>query len=131
MKLKLIRTEEDYDVAIKELERLIDLRPVPGTCEANQLEVLSILIGKYEKQNFSFDVPDPISAIKFVMEQRNLKRNDLIPYLGSRTRVSEVLSGKRELSKAMMRKLNKGLGIPVEVFLQEPKTWRRSEEENH
>ena len=120
MELKVIKTEEDYDAAINELEQLIDLHPATGTSEASQLEVLSILIEKYETQNFSFDIPDPISAIKFVMDQRNLKRDDLIPYLGSRSRVSEVLSGKRELSKKMMRELHKELGIPAKILLQEP-----------
>jgi len=120
VELKVIKTEENYDAAINELERLIDLHPVPGSSEADQLEVLSILIGEYEEQNFSFDIPDPVSAIEFVMDQRNLKRDDLIPYLGSRARVSEILSGKRELSKNMMRKLHNELGIPAEILLQEP-----------
>jgi len=119
MEFKVINTEEDYDTAINELERLIDLHPEPGSIEADQLDVLSILVEKYEEKNFAFDLPDTISAIKFVMDQRNLTRDDLVPYLGSRSRVSEILSGKRELSKKMMRTLHKELGIPAEILLQE------------
>jgi HTH-type transcriptional regulator/antitoxin HigA len=119
MELKVIKTEEDYDAAINELRRLIDLHPASGTAEADRLDVLSILVEKYEEKNFVFDLPDPVSAIKFVMDQRNLTRDDLVPYLGSRSRVSEVLSGKRELSKKMMRTLHKELGIPAEILLQE------------
>ncbi len=120
MELKVIKTEEDYDAAISELKRLFDLHPALGTTEADRLDVLSILVENYDEKNFTFDLPDPISAIKFVMDQRNLTRDDLIPYLGSRSRVSEILSGKRELSKKMMRVLHNELGIPAEILLQEP-----------
>ena len=121
MGLKVIKSEADYDQALRELERLITLHPKLGSKESNQLEILSLLIENYENEHFHFDLPDPISAIKFVMEQRDLRQVDLVPYIGSRPKVSEILSGKRQLSLSMMRKLNEGLGIPAEVLLRKPK----------
>ncbi|TKJ42467.1 plasmid stabilization protein [candidate division LCP-89 bacterium B3_LCP] len=119
MSLKVIKTQNDYDEALREIEEFIILDPVPGTEEANRLEVLSVLIKAYEDEHFHFDLPDPISAIKFVMEQRGLKRSDLVPFIGSPSKVSEILSGKRQLSLSMMRRLNEGLNIPAEVLMKE------------
>ena len=120
MSLKVIKTQTDYDDALREIEKLIDLDPELGTKEADRLEVLSLLIKAYENEQFHFDLPDPISAIKFVMEQRGLKQADLVPFIGSRPKVSEILSGKRQLSLPMMRRLHKGLNIPAEILLREP-----------
>lgn len=118
MKLKVIRTETEYEQALARLEELMDA--VPGSPEEEELEVLAILVEKYEEEHFPIDLPDPIEAIQFRMEQQNLTRKDLIPYLGSQSKVSEVLNRKRPLSLAMIRALHDGLGIPAEVLLQEP-----------
>ena len=88
--------------------------------EENQLEVLSVLIEKYEDEHYPIEMPDPISAIKFRMEQQGLKQKDLVPFIGSQPKVSAVLNGKRELSKEMIRKLHDGLGIPLEVLMNRP-----------
>ncbi len=115
MDIKIIKTEDDYELALQEIDRLMDAEP--GSPEENRLEVLALLVEIYEEEHFPIDLPDPISAIKFRMEQAGLKQKDLIPYIGSQSRVSEVLNGKRELSKEMIRKLHEGLGIPLEVLL--------------
>lgn len=118
MDIKVIKTEEDYQRALTEIESLMDAQP--GSAEENRLEVLSILVEKYEEINFPVDLPDPVSAIKFRMEQQGLKQKDLVPYIGSQPKVSAVLNGKRELSKDMIRKLHDGLGIPLEVLMNKP-----------
>lgn len=115
---KLIKTEADYKLALKRVDDIFDAKP--GTPEGDELELLVILIELYENEHFPMDLPDPVTAIKFRMEQQNLKQKDLVPYLGSESKVSEVLSGKRALSLTMIRKLVNGLGIPAEVLLQEP-----------
>ncbi len=117
MTIKPIRTEDDYDAALKELDRLIDARP--GTPEYDQLEVLSILIEAYETEHYPIPLPAPIAAIEFHMERLGLTRKDLEPYIGSRARVSEILNRKRHLTLNMIRNLEKGLGIPAGVLIQE------------
>ena len=119
MGLKVIKTKTDHQEAVKEIERLIIDNPEPGTENADRLEVLSVLIENYEKEHFPMDLPDPISTIKFIMEQRGLTQADLVPYIGSRSKVSEVLAGKRPLSRRMMRNLHNDLGIPAQVLLKE------------
>ncbi len=119
MQFKVIKTEEDYDKAISELERLIGLHPVPGTVDSDKLELLSALIGMYENENYLFNIPDPISAIEFVMDQRDLTPDDLTPYIGSITEVRRILSGERPLTADMMRSLHSELGIPANVLMQE------------
>ena len=118
MKIKIIRTEEEYEEALALVAGLMDA--VPNSAEADDLEVLSILIEKYEQEHYPIDMPDPISAIKFRMDQEGLIQKDLIPYIGSQPKVSAVLNGKCELSKDMIRKLHDGLGIPYEVLMQKP-----------
>lgn len=118
MKFKVIQTESEYDAALKLAESLMDA--VPGSPEADDLEVLSILIEKYEDEHFPIELPDPITAIKFRMEQQGLTQKDLVPYIGSQPKVSAVLNGKRELSKEMIRKLHAGLSIPYEVLMGKP-----------
>ena len=116
MHLKLIKSENDYEEA---LVRVVDLLSAEaGTPEFDELEVLSRLIEDYEEQVHPIALPDPIEAIKFRMEQAGLKQRDLVPYIGSASKVSEVLSRKRPLTLAMMKGLHTGLGIPAEVFLQ-------------
>lgn len=119
MRLATIRNETEYHEALAEIERLMVENPTIGSEEADRLEVLSVLLEEYEKSAFPIELPTPIEAIKFRMEQMGLKQRDLIPYIGSRSRVSEVLGGKRPLTLTMMRALHKGLGIPAAVLLRE------------
>lgn len=117
--LKVIKTEADNDTALIEIENLIDLDPDEGTDEGDRLDLLTVLIQAYEGKKYHFDLPNPVNAIMFCMEQRDLTRRDLEAYIGSKSKVSEVLSGKRSLTLSMIRALHAGLGIPAEVLLQE------------
>jgi len=114
---RLIKTEEDYTRALDRIETLMDSEG--GTTEADELELLSTLVEMYEEKQYPIDLPDPIKAVKFRMEQLGLKQQDLIPFIGSRSKVSEVLNRKKSLTLSMMRGLNKGLGISAEVLLHE------------
>ena len=115
MKAKILKTESDYVTALARIEKLMDAKP--NTPQGDELELLSLLIHDYEEKLFPIDKPDPVMAIRFRMEQQELKPEDLVPFLGSRSRVSEVLSGRRSLSLKMIRALVGGLGIPAEVLL--------------
>ncbi len=115
---KVIKTEEEYEATLERIEALMDA--TPGTPEGDELELLVTLVELYEENVYPIALPSPLTAIKFRMEQQGLKQKDLIPFLGSRSKVSEVLAGKRPLSLAMIRQLHTGLGIPAEVLLQEP-----------
>ncbi len=117
--IKVIKTDEEYEKALAIAEELLGCDPELGTEDADKLELLALLISTYEKEHFPMELPDPIEAIKFRMEQQELTQRDLIPYMGSRSKVSEVLGGKRPLTLKMIRALNKGLGIPAEVLLKE------------
>lgn len=119
-KIKAIRSPEDYQVALQTLRSLIGQNPAPNTDTADQLEILSILIDNYENEAFPSDLPSAIEAIEFCMEQKDLKPVDLVPYLGSKSRVSEILSGKRSLTVDMIRALEEGLGIPSKILLRKP-----------
>lgn len=118
VKAKVIKTEADYEAAMARIEELLDAKS--GTPGADELELLSTLVELYEKKTFPIEPPDPASAIRFRMEQQGLKPKDLVPYLGSPSKVSEVLSGRRGLSLSMIRNLNDGLGIPAKVLVREP-----------
>jgi HTH-type transcriptional regulator / antitoxin HigA len=115
---KILKSKADYEAALAEIERLIDLDPQAKTPEAEQLELLALLVGNYEAKTFPKIAPDPIDAIMFQMEQHNLTPRSLIPYIGSRSKVSEVLSRKRPLTISMIRALHEGLGIPASVLIQ-------------
>jgi len=115
---KIIKTEQAYEKALARVEEIMDA--APGTPEMDELELLTLLVETYEDERYPMELADPIDAIKFRMEQQGLTRRDMQAYLGSQARVSEVLRGKRQLSKEMMRKLHSGLGIPAEVLLREP-----------
>lgn len=115
---KVIKTEKDYERALARINDLMDANP--GTPEGDELELLVTLVELYEKAKHSIEPPDPVEAIKFRMDQLGLKQKDLIPLIGSRSKVSEVLSRQRPLSITMIRKLNAGLGIPVEILMKEP-----------
>jgi HTH-type transcriptional regulator / antitoxin HigA len=129
-KIKIIKTEQDYKEALELVEALIARDPDPDSTEGEQLSLLSALIQDYEARVFPEMLPDPIEAIKFRMEQANLKPADLIPYIGSRSRVSEILSGKRQLTLDMVRALSDGLGIPAKVLIQKPELGADLEYEN-
>lgn len=114
--IKLIKTEEDYKAALKLADKLFDAEP--DTPDGDKLDLLVTLIELYEKKNFPIENPSPLTAIKFRMEQLNLSQTDLIPIIGSKSKVSEVLSGKRTLSLNMIRRLSSELDIPAEVLIQ-------------
>lgn len=116
--IKPIKTETDYEAALERISTLMDA--ASNTPEADELDVLTTLVEVYEEQHYPIDFPDPLSAIVFRMEQSGLTQRDLIPYLGSRSKVSEILAGKRSLTLSMIRALHNHLGIPAEVLLQEP-----------
>ena len=116
MNIQPIKTEKDYQKALKRLEQIFDAKI--GSKEGDELEILSILIEKYENIHFPIDLPDPIEAIKFRMEQMGLKQNDLVEAIGFKSRVSEILNRKRKLSLEMIRKLSDFLSIPTNVLIQ-------------
>ena len=118
MRAKVIKTDADYEAALVRLEELLNAKP--GTPKGEEFELWTTLISAYEDDAFPIDLPNPISAIRFRMEQAGLRQIDLVPFIGSASRVSEILRGKRSLSLSMIRKLHDGLGIPAEVLLQEP-----------
>jgi HTH-type transcriptional regulator / antitoxin HigA len=116
MKIRPIRTKADYRAALKEVERLWDAES--GTLAGDRVEVLVTLIEAYEAEHFPIPAPDPIAAIAFAMEQKGLSRRDLEPAIGSRGRVSEVLTRKRPLTLPMVRALSKLLQIPTDVLVR-------------
>ncbi|MEI8122553.1 MAG: ImmA/IrrE family metallo-endopeptidase [bacterium] len=118
MKPKVIRTEEDHKTALARIESLMDADA--GTPEGEELDLWVTLVHSYEEKVYPIGLPDPIEAIKFRMEQAGLTPRDLIPYLGSPSKVSEVMSRKRPLSITMMRRLHEGLGIPASSLLGQP-----------
>ena len=117
MQAKIIKTETEYDQALSRIDELMDA--LPDTAEGHELELLVTLVEIYEKQMYAIDLPDAISAIKFRMEQQELIQKDLVPFIGSKSKVSEVLSGKRSLSLSMIRRLHEGLDIPLDALMQE------------
>lgn len=114
--LRPIRNEEDYETALEEIEELWG--SPDGTAEADRLDVLVMLVEAYEAKHYPIPDPDPIALILHVMEARGLTRRDMEPYFGSRARVSEVLNRRRPLSLEMIRKLQRGLGLPADVLVQ-------------
>ena len=120
MNIKPIRNEQDYEEALLLLEALVEKDPMPESEDADKLSILSTLVEDYEETRYPETLPTPIEAIKFRMEQANLSPVDLIPYIGSRSKVSEILAGKRPLSLEMIRALDAGLGIPAKVLIQKP-----------
>jgi len=114
--LRPIRTKASYEAALKKIERLWGARS--GTPAGDRLDILATLIEAYEDERYPMDPPDPIEAIKFRMEQQGLTRKDLEGILGTRTRVAEVLNGRRGLSINMIRRLHDKLRIPAEVLIR-------------
>jgi HTH-type transcriptional regulator/antitoxin HigA len=118
MEIKPIRTKTDYRAALKEIETLMSARI--DTPEGERLDVLATLVEAYEKKHYRFDLPDPVEAIKFRMEQSGLAPKDLVPMIGQINRVYEVLNRKRPLTLQMIRRLHRDLGIPAESLIKEP-----------
>ncbi|WP_133468866.1 helix-turn-helix domain-containing protein [Paraglaciecola marina] len=117
MNIKPIKNQQDYEVAMVTIEKLWDAQP--DSTEADELDVLTTLVESYEKQQFKIAAPDPVAAIKFRMEQQGLSDADLVPLLGQRSRVSEVLNKKRKLSISMIRNLHHQLKIPLESLISD------------
>jgi HTH-type transcriptional regulator/antitoxin HigA len=117
MDIKLIKNEQDYQQALNRLEVIFDA-PL-NTPEGDEVEILGVLIDNYEKVYFPIDMPDPIEAIKFRMDQMNYSNHDLAEIIGSKGRLSEILNKKRKLSISMIRKLHDVLRIPTDVLVQE------------
>jgi HTH-type transcriptional regulator / antitoxin HigA len=120
MRLRILKTKEDHAEALSELDRLMDTNPRVGTNAADTLELLADLIDRYERKQFPSKPLSPINIVKYVMEENGLKQKDMIPYLGSAPKVSEILSGTRPLSKAMIQRLHHDLGIPASLLLGPP-----------
>ena len=116
---KLIKTEQDHEQALERIDELAFAEQLTSE-QADELELLVHLTEEYEERECPIGLPSPVEAIKFRMEQLGLNQADMTRYIGSKSNVSEVLSGKRSLSLSMMRKLHAGLGIPAEVLLQDP-----------
>jgi HTH-type transcriptional regulator/antitoxin HigA len=123
MHLKPIKTKADYEAALRAIERLWGADE--GTAEGDRLEVLTTLVEAYEEAHFPMDLPDPIEAIKFRLEQQGEDQKSLIGIIGNRTRVYEILRRDRPLSLAMIRRLNKHLRIPAEILIRPVQTRRK------
>lgn len=117
MNIHPVKTEEDYEHALGRIEELWGAEP--GTENGDELDIWLALVDAYEEAHHLVPPPSPVEAIKFVMEQKGLNQKDLVPYFGSRSRVSEVMNGKRPLTLAMIRSINAGLNIPAEILIQD------------
>lgn len=120
MKTKILKTKQEYSEACERIYSLINSSEnaiEPDSPEGEEMELLSLLVEKYEQEHHQMETPDPIEAIKFRMEQMNLKQADIAPLFGGKTRVSEVLNGKRTLTLKMITLLNRYLGIPLESLV--------------
>jgi len=117
MNIKLIKTEEDYRIALSRLEVVFDA-PI-GTLESDEADVLALLVDEYEKQHYSIEAPDPIEAIKIRMEEMQLKQADLIPEIGGKSRVSEILNKKRKLTVDMIRNLAVRLNLSAGLLVRD------------
>ncbi len=120
MNIRPIKTEQDYTNTLSKIENLMNAKP--NTAQMDELEVLTTLVEAYEEQHYKIEVPDPIEAIKFRMEQEGLKQKDLVSIVGSKSRVSEILNKKRKLTIKMIRNLHKQLHIPIESLFLDYKT---------
>ncbi|NVK66843.1 MAG: transcriptional regulator [Flavobacteriales bacterium] len=115
MEARLIKTESEYQTALKRIDELFDV--TPDSKEFDEIELLVTLVDLYEQKHHAIEAPDPIEAIKFRMEQMELKRVDLVKFFGTKSRVSEILNRQRKLTVEMMRKLHKDFGIPATSLL--------------
>lgn len=117
MSITPIRTETDYRIALKKMELLFDA-PI-GTPESDEADILALLIDEYEKKYYFIEAPDPIEAIKIRMAEMQLKQKDLVPVIGSSSRVSDVLNRKRKLTVEMIRNLNRKLNISPKILIND------------
>ncbi|MBN2895383.1 MAG: DNA-binding protein [Campylobacterales bacterium] len=117
MNIRPIRTETDYDAALQRIDTLMELNPDIASADGDELEVLVILVEKYEEKHWAIATPDPIEAIKYRMEEMGLKQKDLVPLIGSKSKVSELLNHKINLSLSMISNLSSALHIPLEVLI--------------
>lgn len=117
MNIQPIRTKEDNDKALARINEIFNAEP--NTAEHDELDILTTLVCAYEEQSIKIEAPDPVVAIKFRMEQQGLDDEDLVPFLGHRSRVSEILNRKRRLTIAMIRKLHNGLSIPLASLIKD------------
>ena len=115
MQIHPIRTDQDHQWAVKRIEELIGA--APGSAEGDELDILATLVDAYEAKHHAIDAPDPVTAIQFRMEQQGLSRMDLEPLIGSRARVSEILTRKRSLTLSMIRRVKSGLGISADLLI--------------
>ncbi|RDC58791.1 hypothetical protein AHMF7616_05225 [Adhaeribacter pallidiroseus] len=109
----------EYTEAMSRIDTILEQNPEPGTDLFDELELLSTLVHAYEEIHYSIDTPDPIEAIKYVMEEKGLKNKDLEPFIGPKSRVSEILNRKRYFTLEQINKLHKALNIPLEVFIND------------
>ncbi len=132
MKTRILRTEQEYNAACERIYELIQSteNPIePESPEGEEIEILSLFVEKYEQEHHQMGAPDPIESIKFRMEQMNLKQQDIAPLFGGKTRVSEVLNGKRALTLKMITLLNRYLGIPLESLISGNKEIKLQDEQ--
>src|ERR1700677_733405 len=115
MQIQPVRTDAEHDAAVARITQLMGAEP--GTKASDELEILVTLVDAYEANHFPINTPNPVTVIKFQMEQQGLRRKDLEPMIGSRARVSEILTGKRALTLPMIRRLHHGLKIPVDLLV--------------
>lgn len=121
MEIRPIRTEEDYKVTLRQVSEYFDHEPIPGSPEGDRFEVLLTLVEAYEAKHYPIDLPDPVEAIKFRMDQAGLTPKDLVPAIGRLNRVYEILNRKRPLTLNMIWKLHQELGIPAESLIKPAK----------
>ena len=117
--LRPIKSKEEHSIYLSRAYKLMQLDLSPNSKESDELEVISILIEAYEKENFPIESPNPIEAILFRIEQLGMSSSELNKLLGSRSRTSEILNGKRKLSIGMIRKLHEKLGIPAQILIKD------------
>jgi HTH-type transcriptional regulator/antitoxin HigA len=110
-----LHSAEDYESAMARIREIFYAKP--GSPESDELDILWTLAEAFEREHYPLPPPDPVGALKFWMDQHDLRQADLIPYLGASSRVSEILSGKRKLTVEMIRKLHEGLGIPTDCLI--------------
>lgn len=122
MEIRPIKTERDYRATLKEIEKLMNTGP--GTPEGDRLDVLVTLVEAYENKHYQLDFPDPVEAIKYIMERKGLTVKDLEPMIGRSNRVYEILTHKRSLSLKMIWNLHRSLGIPAECLIKQPEERR-------
>jgi len=115
--LHIIRDEAQYDAYLAEYERFFDREPEPGSSAADRFETLGLLLAKYEEERFPLDLTDPVEAIRFAMERKGMGQSDLATLIGSRSRASEILNRRRDLTVDQMRLLNGVWGIPSQALL--------------